>query len=254
MNRHEGKTALVTGTTSGMGREIARRLAAEGATVVGFARRADRHQELKQEIIAAGGSYVPIVGDVTQPRDIKEAVASVLDDYGKIDILVNATGVNDDMFAIGNLVDDEWFQKVMDINLMGPMRFMREVVPSMVDEMQGVIINISSVGGIRGCRAGAAYTAAKHGIIGATQNTAYMYANDDIRCNAICPGAYSTECVPNTERMDPFGFERCEVSVSGMPKMGDPVNIANLVSFLVSDEAIDISGAVITSDSGWTAM
>jgi len=236
-----------------MGAETARRFVAEGATVVGFARREDRQLQFKEELAAGPGVYVPFVGDVCIAADIKAAVAKTLEDYGKIDILVNAAGVNDDMYALGNLVDDEWFNKVMDINLMGPMRFMREVLPGMADAMQGVIINISSVGGVCGCRAGAAYTAAKHGIIGATKNVAYMYANDDVRCNAIAPGGYSTECVP-TENVDTFGYERCQISMGGMTNIGDPVNIANLIHFLVTDEAVDISGAVITSDSAWSAM
>jgi NAD(P)-dependent dehydrogenase (short-subunit alcohol dehydrogenase family) len=253
MGMQEGKVALVTGTTSGMGREIAIRLTAEGATVIGFARRRERHEELEQKIAQAGGKYIPFVGDITRSEDIKKYVAFALEEYGKIDILVNGTGVNDDMYALGNLVDDEWFDQVMAINLIGPMKAMREVIPSMVDEMEGVIINISSVGGIRGCRAGAAYTAAKHGIIGASQNTAYMYANDGIRCNTICPGAYATECVPS-DHYDEFGFDRCSLSTPGMVTMGDPVYIANLVNFLTSEEASEISGAVITSDSGWSAL
>ena len=253
MGTLEGKVAIVTGTTSGMGAEIARRFAKEGATVVGFARREERHNELKEEIEDAGGVYVPFVGDICVTEDIKAAVAKTLADYDRVDILVNGIGLNDDMYALGNLTDDVWFDKVMAVNLTGPMRFMREVLPGMVDEMEGVIINISSVGGICGCRAGAAYTAAKHGLIGATKNTAYMYANDDIRCNVICPGAYATECVPSPS-MDQFGFDRCAESTSSMIKMGEPENIANLVHFLVTDEAVDISGAVISSDSAWSAM
>ena len=253
MGTLEGKVAIVTGTTSGMGREIALRFAKEGATVIGFARREDRHAQLKEEIETTGGVYIPFIGDICIIQDIKTAVAKTLEDHGKIDILVNGIGLNDDMYALGNLVDDEWFDKVMNVNLMGPMRFMCEVLPGMVDEMEGVIINISSVGGLFGCRAGAAYTAAKHGLIGATKNTAYMYANDDIRCNVICPGAYATECVPSPH-MDQWGFDRCSESTSSMIQMGDPVNIANLVNFLVSDEAVDISGAVITSDAAWTAL
>jgi NAD(P)-dependent dehydrogenase (short-subunit alcohol dehydrogenase family) len=252
MGAQEGKIALVTGTTSGMGREVALRLAKEGATVIGFARRKERHDELEQEIAEAGGKYVPFIGDITKGEDIKKWTSFALEEYGKVDILVNAAGLNDDMYALGNLVDDDWFEYVMNINLIGPMKAMRDVLPSMVDEMEGVIINISSVGGIRGCRAGAAYTAAKHGIIGASNNTAFMYANDGIRCNTICPGAYATECVPSPN-YDEFGFERCGISTPAMPSMGDPVYIANLVNFLASEEGSEISGAVITSDFGWTA-
>ncbi|MGM9671730.1 MAG: SDR family oxidoreductase [Oscillospiraceae bacterium] len=248
MARLDHKIALVTGTTSGMGREIARRFVAEGATVVGIARRAERHQELVEEL---GEQYVPFVGDVSKQEDIKAVVAETLQKFEKIDILVNAAGWNDEMYPVGN-VSDEILDKAIALNLIAPIKLMREVVPGMVDEMEGSIINISSVGGICGCKAGVGYTAAKHGLIGATKNTAFMYAASGVRCNAICPGPYATECKPLDP--DPYGYKRTMAGAAGMPRIGDPEKIANLACFLASDEAEEINGAVITSDSGWSCM
>lgn len=250
MGTLDGKITIVTGTTSGMGREIARRFVKEGAIVVGFARRVERHNELAAEL---GENYIPFPGDLMKDEDIRNCVDMVLDKYGKVDVLVNNAGINDDMYALGNLVDDAWFDRCMTVNLTAPLEFMRAVLPSMVDEMEGNIINIASVGGIRGCRAGTVYTAAKHGIIGATKNIAYMYADEGVRCNAVCPGGYGTECVP-TANADKFGYERSMIAASGMPSMGTPDKIANLVAFLASEEADNISGASITSDFGWSAM
>lgn len=250
MGKLEDKITIVTGTTSGMGREIARRFVREGAVVIGFARRKERHDELQAEL---GENYIPFVGDLMKDEDIDSCVKLVLDKFEKIDILVNNAGLNDDMFALHNLKDDAWFDRCMAVNLIAPLKFMRAVLPSMVDEMEGNIINIASVGGIRGCRAGTIYTAAKHGLVGATKNIAYMYADEGIRCNAICPGGYATECVP-TANADKFGMDRAMIAASGMPSMGTPDKIANLVAFLASDEADNMSGAIITSDFGWSAM
>jgi NAD(P)-dependent dehydrogenase (short-subunit alcohol dehydrogenase family) len=121
----------------------------------------------------------------------------------------------------------------------------------MLEKEEGAIVNISSVGGIRGCRAGVGYAAAKAGINGMTQNTAFMYAEQGIRCNAIAPGGYATECVPKNP--DEFGYGRCMLSVETMPKIGMPEQIASVCLFLASDDAMDVNGAIIPVDSGWSA-
>jgi NAD(P)-dependent dehydrogenase (short-subunit alcohol dehydrogenase family) len=131
----------------------------------------------------------------------------------------------------------------------------RRAVQHMRRQGSGSIINIASIGGLQGGAAGAAYTVSKHGMIGLTRNTAWMYAKEGIRCNAICPGATATnigETMP-AERLDPFGAARAGAYAALIPATLEPRDIADLALFLASDESRRINGAVITADAGWTA-
>jgi NAD(P)-dependent dehydrogenase (short-subunit alcohol dehydrogenase family) len=140
----------------------------------------------------------------------------------------------------------------MDVNLNGPFYAMRAVLPIMLKHGKGVILNIASVGGLFGSRAGAAYTASKHALIGLTKNTGFMYAQKGIRCNAIAPGGVNTH-IADSLIPDALGYERCISGASLMPRMGEPEEIAQIAAHLCSDEASFINGAVITADGGWTA-
>jgi NAD(P)-dependent dehydrogenase (short-subunit alcohol dehydrogenase family) len=247
MGRLDGKVAIITGASSGMARETARLFVGEGAKVVGFARRKERLQELEQEL---GEAFYGFVGDQTIDQDIESVVAETIKRFGTVDILVNAAGINEGMQPLGN-IERDWMKKALSINLVGPMLLMREVLPIMQEKEDGTIINITSIGGIAGCRAGAAYTAAKTGLNGVTRNTAFMYAEKGIRCNAIAPGGYATECIP--EDPDEFGNSRCMLTVDLLPKIGMPEQIASVCLFLASDDSQDINGAIIPVDSGWSA-
>lgn len=250
--RFEGKSVVVTGASSGMGRQIAYDFAAEGATVVAVARRKERLEELAAQVEADGlpGKVLPYPGDISR-EDVNEGMIDfAVEQCGKLDVLVNNAGVMDKFEPIGHMATDtlDW---ILDINLKGPLYAMRKAVQVMLEqEGRGNIVNIASIGGTNGARAGVAYTASKHALIGATENTGYMYATEGIRCNAICPGGVETEITANMADVDQFGIGRSMAGLDQSIKMGESEDIASAVLYVASDAAKFMTGAVIKIDGG----
>ncbi len=252
--RLKDKVAVITGAGSGMGLAMGRRFAAEGARLVVGDWNAVRLDAAVNEIAATGAAISGAQGDISDRGAAEALIDLAISTHGRIDVLVNNAGVMDYMQGVGELTDDIW-RKVMAINLDGPMFTMRRAVPRMVEHGGGAIINIASVGGIEGGAAGAAYTAAKHALVGLTKNTAWIYAPKGIRANAIAPGGTKTnigETMPR-ERIDPAGAARLGAYSALIPAMLDPEDIAALALFLASDEARYVNGAIIPADAGWTA-
>jgi NAD(P)-dependent dehydrogenase (short-subunit alcohol dehydrogenase family) len=252
--RLEGKVAVITGAASGIGLAIATRFAAEGASIVAGDWNAERLDAAVAAIQAAGGNIVAAQGNIAD-RDTADALVELaIATYGRLDVLCNNAGIMDYMQGVGEL-DDEIWRRVMGVNVDGPMYTSRRAVQQMRQQGAGSIINIASIGGLQGGAAGAAYTVSKHALIGLTRNTAWMYAQEGIRCNAICPGATATniaETMP-AERLDPFGASRTGAYAALIPATLEPRDIADLALYLASDESRYINGAVITADAGWTA-
>lgn len=252
--RLQDKVTVITGAGSGIGLAIARRFAVEGAKVVVGDWNAERLGAAMAVIEGDGGTVVGAQGDIGEQGAAEALVDLAVATYGRIDVLVNNAGVMDYMQGVGEVENDIW-RRVMRINLDGPMFTMRRAIPRMLEQGAGAIINVASVGGIEGGAAGAAYTAAKHGLVGLTKNTAWMYATRGVRANAIAPGGTKTniaETMPQ-DRLDLTGAARAGAYAALMPAMLDPEDIANLALFLASDEARLINGAVVTADAGWTA-
>ena len=252
----EGKVAIVTGASSGMGAEIARIFAREGAQVLALARRAERLEELKETLKAEGYNLETLAADVSVEEDIKKATACALELFGKIDILVNNAGVLDDYAPVGGVKDEVWDRTLL-VNVYAPMRLMREVIPTMQENGSGCIINIASVGGLHGARGGAAYVTSKHALIGLSRNTGFMYADQGIRCNALCPGAVETEissgslAVEHGMNMD--GAKKLGAGMALNPRSGQAVEIATAALFLASDDSSFVNGTELIVDGGWTA-
>jgi NAD(P)-dependent dehydrogenase (short-subunit alcohol dehydrogenase family) len=252
--RLKDKVAVITGAGSGIGLAIARRFASEGAKVVAADWNASRLEEAVGSISQAGGVIAGQQGDISDQAAAEALVDSAVGTHGRIDILVNNAGIMDLMQPVGQLSDDVW-RRVLAINLDGPMFTMRRAVPRMLEQASGSIINIGSTAGIKGGAAGAAYTASKHALVGLTKNTAWMYATQGLRCNAICPGATRTniaETMPQ-DRLDAAGAARARAYAGLIPAVLEPEDIASLALFLASDESRHINGAIITADGGWTA-
>ncbi|HZG68778.1 MAG TPA: SDR family oxidoreductase [Herpetosiphonaceae bacterium] len=253
--RLQGKVAVITGAGSGMGLAIATLFAAEGASVVAGDWNAERLDSAVAGIQASGGTVVGAQGNIADQATAEGLVDQAISTYGRLDVLCNNAGVMDYMQGVGELSDDIW-RRVLSINLDGPMFTSRRALSHMLAQGSGSIINVASTAGIHGGAAGAAYTTSKHGLVGLTRNTAWMYAKRGIRCNAICPGATITnigESMPQ-DRLDAAGMARAGAFAALAPAYLDPRDIATLALFLASDESRNINGAIIPADGGWAAV
>jgi len=254
MKRLEKKAVIVTGAASGLGKAIATLFAAEGAKVIAIDVNKDALEKLKSEMAVTGGDLITLLADITKPGDINNIVDAAIKNYGTLDVLVNNAGIMDDFSPVGDVKDEMW-QRVMEINLNGPMRLMRSALKIMLKNKSGSIINISSIGGLQGARAGAAYTASKHALIGLTKNTGYMYCKSGIRCNAIAPGSMETNigATIDMEHLNPIASAMIMPGMVINPRTAKPMEVANVALFLASDEASFVNGSVFVADGGWTA-
>jgi NAD(P)-dependent dehydrogenase (short-subunit alcohol dehydrogenase family) len=248
------KAVVVTGAGSSMGRAITEMLAREGANVLAVAMGTKRLEELAARVGDGAGQIVPFKGDMTQKADIEGMIDEALKRFGKLDVLINNAGLMDDYSPVGEFAD-EVFDKVLKLNLEAPAYAMRRAVKEFEKTGVGVIINIASVGGLFGGRAGAAYTASKHGLIGLTKNTAFMYADKNIRCNAICPGSIRREMgsYDFMEELNETGLAMAQRGMGLVDRPGEAEEIAEVAVFLASDSASYINGQAIVVDGGWTS-
>lgn len=250
--RLSGKVAVVTGAASGMGKAIAELFAAEGAKVIVSDMRAEAAEAVVAAIGANGGTAYAVAANVAVEEDVQRLVDTAVEHFGTVDILINNAGIMDNMVPAGDLTDELW-ERVFAVNTTGPMRTIRKVLPIFTERKRGVIVNIASVGGLNGSRAGAAYTAAKHGVVGLTKSVGFQYANLGVRCNAIAPGGVNTNIGTTMTAPNPLGMERALVGMGINPRVGEPEEIAKVALFLASDESSFVNGSVVTADAGWTA-
>ncbi|WP_337101861.1 SDR family oxidoreductase [Paenibacillus sp. YIM B09110] len=252
MVKLNGKVAIVTGAASGMGKAIAELFAVEGAKVVVSDLNLENANKVVQGISEKGGKAIAVAANVAAEDDVQRLIDTAVDEFGSVDILVNNAGIMDNFVPAGDLTDELW-EKVFAVNSTGPMRTIRKVLPIFTEKNAGVIVNIASAGGLFGSRAGAAYTASKHAVVGLTKNVGFQYAKLGVRCNAIAPGAVNTNISASLTAPNPFGAERAMAGMGINPGLGEPEDIAKVALFLASDESKFVNGTVITADAGWTA-
>lgn len=237
-----------------MGRAMANLFAKEGAKIVGGEWNDKTLAEVVAEVRSAGGEMTGVKLNVANQAESEGLVDTAVRTYARLDILCNNAGVMDLNQGVGEVTDEMW-QRVLGINLNGPMYLSRRALPIMLKQGGGSIINTASVAGLGGGSAGAAYTVSKHALIGLTRSIAWMYGPRGIRCNAMACGGVETNIVASIDRtkMDPEGSKRTGVYIAAMPGLLKPLDIAYLALFLASDESRHINGAIIPADAGWSA-
>jgi NAD(P)-dependent dehydrogenase (short-subunit alcohol dehydrogenase family) len=254
MKKLENKVAIITGAGAGMGKAIALLFVNNGCKVIAADINQDRLNTLGTEVKKMGGIITTIKANMANEVDVDAMINLAKSTYGTLHILVNNAGVMDNFQPVGE-VDNETWDHVMKVNVDGPFKAMRAAIKIFMENGSGNIINIASIGGLKGGVAGAAYTTSKHALIGLTKNTGHMYAKTGIRCNAIAPGAVATsigETIDMT-KITPMVQDRIMTGMALNPRIGEPNEIAAAALFLASDDASFINGTVLVVDGGWSS-
>jgi NAD(P)-dependent dehydrogenase (short-subunit alcohol dehydrogenase family) len=263
--KYQGNVALVVGSATGMGRATVTKLVKEGAHVIAFDLLGDKLDELKEELRDEPGTLEAFVGDVNDAEKRRGVVAFIKEKYATLDTLAYIAGVLDFMTPV-HALDDALWDYVMDVNVNSTFRMVREALPLLKDHKGKAanIVIVASVGGVFNATAGAAYITSKHAVLGLMKHLAFSYKDNNIRVNAVNPGAIATSILenamlkwPDRDPMHPEGVDMFVLkganAVSG-GLMGDPEDIADAICFLISDEAKFICGAELTVDGGWTTF
>jgi NAD(P)-dependent dehydrogenase (short-subunit alcohol dehydrogenase family) len=250
----EGKSALITGGGSGIGKAAALAFAREGARVVVADLHGEAAQETVREIEKAGGGATGIGCDVSKAGDVRGAVGRVVAELGRIDCAFNNAGVASGQLGMGGLKTAEWteeaFDKAVSVNLKGVWLCMKYELLAMLAQGSGVIVNTSSTAGIAGIATHSGYAATKHGVVGLTRTAAIEYAPLGIRVNAICPGFIRT---PMTAELWQGTSEKPRATTVPMGRAGEAEEVAEMAVFLCADRASFVTGAIIPVDGGTAA-
>lgn len=245
MSRFEGKSAIVTGASRGIGREIALRLGKEGAHVaVNYSGSKDRADEVVAEIIQSGGKAFSIQADVSNADSVKNMVDKTIESFGSIDMLVNNAGITKDNLLM-RMKEDEW-DDVIRINLKGVFLCTKGVTRQMMRQRAGKIVNVASIVGVAGNPGQANYVAAKAGVIGLTKTVAKELSSRHINVNAVAPGLIETDM---TEVLSEDVKKQMLDSIP-LGKLGKPEQVAKAVLFLLSEDADYITGQTLHVDGG----
>ncbi|TCK66087.1 NAD(P)-dependent dehydrogenase (short-subunit alcohol dehydrogenase family) [Curtobacterium sp. PhB136] len=247
--RFGGKTVVVTGAASGIGRATASRILREGGRVVAVDVSAERLASLAASATSFDGEVVTVTGDITQQDDVDVIVAAA---GGRIDALANIAGINDDFSPLHETSDAMW-DRVIGVNLTGAFKLSRAVLPVMLAAGSGSIVNVASEAGLRGNASGNAYTVSKHGVVGLTKSAAFMYAQQGIRVNAVAPGGVATG-IPMPPHVSEVGAARLGPFQAAIPSLATAEQLAASITFLLSDDGVNINGAVLASDGGWSVQ
>jgi NAD(P)-dependent dehydrogenase (short-subunit alcohol dehydrogenase family) len=246
------KVALVTGATSGIGKETALKLARLGAKVVITGRRNEVGNEVVQEIIAQGGDALFLQSNVNSEKEVQEMIEQTVSHYGKLNILVNNAGISLENLPLAN-ADGNLFQQMLQTNVVGVFFCMKYAIQQMLKQGEGgAIVNLASIAGLNGIPYAGPYAATKHAVVGLTKSAALEYATENIRVNAVAPGAIKTDLIMRDIEKGTYN-EDMIVQLHPMMRMGRPQEIADGIAWLCSDEASFTTGVILNIDGGFTA-
>ncbi len=248
MSRFEDKVALVTGASSGIGAATARRLAGEGASVFALGRSAEGLESTRRVIEEEGGSVAVHSCDLTAPEACRGAVAACLQQFAKLDVLVNCAG-NHQFRPLAQMNDEDWFADLAT-NLGSAFFLIQAAMPSLL-ETAGNVVNVGSQASVEGQPYSASYCSAKHGIIGLTKALALEFCKSDVRINAVCPGGTNTAQIGRMAMPEGADIELI-MRTAGPRGMSEPEDIAAVIAFVASGDAQSVHGAVYMADRGKT--
>jgi 3-oxoacyl-[acyl-carrier protein] reductase len=244
--RLKNKVAMITGAGSGIGKETAYLFAKEGARLVLTGKTADKLEKVCNEIHESGGKAIFKIGDVSKREDMDDVVNTALNEFGRIDILINNAGVNKDAL-VTKMTKEQW-NGVIEVDLTGAFNCIQTVVDVMINQGSGVIINASSISGIYGNIGQVNYASAKAGLIGLTKTLAKELGRKGVRVNAVAPGFTIT---PMTSKVPDKILEMMTEKIP-LHRLAEPLDIAYAYLYLASDEARYVNGAVLSVDGGLT--
>lgn len=249
MGKLDNTVAFITGAGSGMGAAQSLLFAKEGAKIIAADINLEGVKKIVEKIKEDGGEAVAVEIDVSDSSSVKDAVKEGLESFERIDVLSNTAGVLDD-YAPTLETSEELWDKIININLKGVYNVTNAVLPQMIDNKEGVVINIASIAAFVAGGGGAAYTAAKHGIAGYTKQLSFDYGNKGVRVNAIAPGAVESGM---TKEIFESGDAAVMESVNSVPagRYGSPEEIATAALFLASEDSSFMHGVIMPVDGGW---
>ncbi|MDQ0675083.1 NAD(P)-dependent dehydrogenase (short-subunit alcohol dehydrogenase family) [Pseudarthrobacter siccitolerans] len=244
--RFSGKTVIVSGAGSGIGRATARRIINEGGRVIAVDVASDRLDDLATA--SPDGSVVTVQADITSAEG-RDAILTAVG--GRVDGLANVAGIMDGMTPLHETEDELW-QRVFAVNVDGTFALSRAVLPAMLAHGRGAIVNVASEASLRGNAAGTAYTASKHAVVGITKSSAFFYGPSGIRTNAVAPGPTATGI--EGRMSSPFARERLSPFMALIPPVVDADQMAASITWLLSDDSANVNGIILASDGGWSVQ
>ena len=251
-DQFKGKTALVTGGSSGIGRATALMFASRGATVVIASRSEQESAKTIQAIAAAGGYAKFIRTDVTSESQVEALIGSIANEFGNLDYAFNNAGAQPVPSATTDQTEDDW-DRMLAVNLKGTWLCMKHELRHMLKQGRGSIVNNASISGLVGIATWPAQCASKHGVVGLTRAVAIEYAKSGIRVNVVCPGAIETPMLKGLTGGNPE-FEQAVAAAEPMGRVGTPEEVAEAVIWLSSDASSFVTGHALAVDGGWVAQ
>ena len=251
--KFDGKVALVTGASSGIGKETALLFAKHGAKVVAAARRKEEGEATVREIIANGGEAIFVQTDVADEKQIEKLISETLKKYGRLDMAFNNAGVEGTMGKPLHEQDDKNYDTIFNINVKGVLWSMKHQILAMRKTGGGSIVNNSSVAGLLSFPGASVYVASKHAVNGLTKSAALEYGTENIRVNAVCPAVIETDMSERAFKDQPE-LKAAMAKAHPIGRVGQPREIAEAVLFLCSDGASFITGHCLPIDGGYTVQ